>query len=244
MTVKLSNRLQQIASYVPDGARVVDVGTDHALLPIYLVQHHRVQRVIATDVAAGPVQAAIENVARHDVSELVSVRHGDGLKTVLPGEVDTIVIAGMGGSTAVDILGASPGVVSQAKRIIIQPMNASRQVRRFLRDTGFGLMDEQLLSEDGRWYEVLVAETDVPPAQGYQPFSGDPAREWMALEFGPYILARNDEAIHICLHSALEVLSGTLCGLQAGRTDTAMQRKREVERQIAWIHDWLKENEV
>lgn len=137
---------------------MVDVGTDHALLPIHLVESGQAQLVIATDVADGPVQAAHVNVERYGLSQRISVRCGDGLQTVQPGEVDTVVIAGMGGCTAVKILQDAPDVVAQVRRLVIQPMNASRQVREFFLRMKFDLVDESLLIDDGLFYEVLVAD--------------------------------------------------------------------------------------
>lgn len=241
--MKLSRRLQQIADYIAKGSRVADVGTDHALLPIYLVQSGQADAVIATDVAQGPVLAAQANVAKHKASPQISVRLGDGLQTVSPGEVDTVVIAGMGGGTAVHIMEQSPQVVAHVRRVIIQPMNASRQVREYLRSIHFGLVDECLFADDGRFYEVLVADVDASPTAAYDAFGLDEPHRWLALEYGPFILNRSGDDVLAYLKEVRGAMQQVLHGVEQGKTETAMMRKQTVIQQLTWLENWMSEKE-
>jgi len=156
--VKLSKRLIALAKLVPAGMKVADIGTDHGFLPCYLAQEKITPFALGIDVNPGPCQAACRTVGAFCPGEAVEIRQGDGLKPLKPGEVDVVVIAGMGGATMKDILAGSPGVVSRLKKLILQPMNASEIIRTWLHANGWRIISEDLLAEDNRLYEVIAAE--------------------------------------------------------------------------------------
>lgn len=219
---------------------MVDVGTDHALLPIYLVESGLTACVIATDVVPGPVQAARTNVDKYGLSHLISVRCGDGLDTVQAGEVDTVVIAGMGGGTAVSILQKSMDVVKGVQRLVLQPMNASRQVREFLVKNGFGLEDECLFVDDGRYYELLVGSRQIPAELAYADLGDDEATRWMAIEYGPCILRHGGDVLHDFLREQHAAMLDMLRGIEQGKTASAMAKKELIQKHLEWLVKWLK----
>lgn len=160
--MQIDARLQAIAKFVPQGARLADIGTDHAYLPAFLLKEKKIAFAIAADVAAAPCKVAKTTLAMQGVSAVAQVRQGDGLKVLRPGECDTIVMAGMGGTTIMEILTASPEVAKSAKRLILQPMIAADKLRRFLEDEGYGIVAEDLV-EDGKYlYEIIVAAAGAP----------------------------------------------------------------------------------
>lgn len=259
MTRELSARLRAVAAWVPHGAAVIDVGTDHALLPIHLVESGRVARVIASDAAAGPCAAARRNVIDHRLVERVSVRHGDGLRTVQPGEVDTIVIAGMGGSTATAILDGASDVVGQARRLILQPMNGTSAIRRWLLGHGWVLRKEAALRESGQFYLMLVAVPEagsVPgpgddrregaqecPDPAYRRYWEDPIGRAIAIEIGPTLLAEPDG-------DAVAFAGWTLQGWQRNLRQMERSERAEVRNRsnnlaacTEWLAAWLAEHE-
>lgn len=156
--MKLGERLAALAAFVPSGARVGDIGTDHAYLPIELIQNGVAAFAIAGDIHKGPYLAAKENVEGLGLEEKISVRFGNGLAVLAPGEADTVTIAGMGGSTIVEILSSEMEVTSSLTRLILQPMIGAGTVRRWLLANGWMIIDETLVQEDGRLYEIIVAE--------------------------------------------------------------------------------------
>ena len=151
----LDNRLQTVASLVRQGSRVADIGTDHAHLPVWLVQNGICLSAIASDIVKGPVAAATHTIEQAGETARVQVRLGDGLSTVLPHEVEDIVIAGMGGETIVSILQAAPWVQHTRYRLILQPMTRSEVLRRYLWDNGFDIIREMPVQEGRHWYTVL-----------------------------------------------------------------------------------------
>jgi len=177
--VKISKRLATIAALVPPGSHLADIGTDHACLPVYLVSEGIVPFAVAGEANPGPFRAAGEALARVGLADRVSLRFGDGLAVLAPGEADTAVLAGMGGATIVDILAASPAVVATLSRLILQPMQAAGAVRRWLAANGWAIVAETLVEEDGRLYEIIAAEPG--PAAEYDPD---------LYEIGPLLWAR------------------------------------------------------
>lgn len=207
----LGPRLALIASFVPPGARVADIGTDHALLPIHLLQSGISPRAVAVEKAAGPLQAARRAVARAGLETVCAVRAGNGFGPLEPGEVDTAVIAGMGGQTITAVLDAAPaGVLEAVSRLILQPMNRASTLRAWLYDHGWHLADEELVDEAGRLYEILVAEPGV-----------DRMPEEPLLEVGPVLWARKHPLLRRHLAELIDNHTKILEGLKCGRTAEA-----------------------
>ncbi len=186
---ELDKRLQAVASFVRPGSRVADIGTDHAYLPVWLVRHGVCPGAIASDLNAGPLRTAHGTVESAGLIDRIALRLGNGLDTVRPGEVEDIVIAGMGGETIASILDAVPWVKDGALQLILQPMTRAEDLRRWLLYNGFTVDRECLVRDGRRQYTVLVAHyTDSAPPDDVLPvyagfFSveeGRPYREQMA----------------------------------------------------------------
>lgn len=177
--IKLSKRLQALAALVPCGQKAADIGTDHGLLPGYLIKAGISPLVIAVDVKKGPLEAAEKNIFLYQVQDQVDLRLGDGLTVLAPGEVETVIIAGMGGGTIRDILNGSPQVVESLKRLVLQPMNGAAIVRKWSQDKGWAIVTEDLVSEEGRIYEIIVLEKGKAKLK---PLSA------MEMEYGPFLI--------------------------------------------------------
>ncbi|HEM3725789.1 TPA: tRNA (adenine-N(1))-methyltransferase [Streptococcus suis] len=177
METKLSKRLAAVADYVPQGARLADVGSDHAYLPLFLVEQGRIDFAIAGEVVQGPYQSALQNVEQAGQSDKISVRLANGLAAVeLADQVSTITIAGMGGRLIAEILEAGKDKLGSVERLVLQPNNREDDVRRWLVEHDFQLVAEKILEENDKIYEILVAE------EGNVDLTAD------QLRFGPYLL--------------------------------------------------------
>ena len=152
----LGPRLQAVAAFVPQGACLGDIGTDHAYLPITLYTKGLIKRTVAVDVHKGPYLSAFNAVRVRGLGGGIDVRLGDGLAPVGPGEVDTLTMAGMGGRTILDILAAGPQVLKYVNDLILQPQGLESGVRQHLLNEGWRLRDECLVEEDGRIYVVMA----------------------------------------------------------------------------------------
>lgn len=160
--MKLKKRLAAIAGKVPLGVRLADIGTDHAYLPIYLVQKGLISAAIAVEVHRGPYLTAKETINSLALEDKISLRFGNGLSVVRPGETDVVVMAGMGAKTIIEILTLNPAATQTIRRLILQPMTASNLLRHWLVEHGWYIKDEALVEED-RLYEIIVAEQGIAP---------------------------------------------------------------------------------
>ena len=155
----ISKRLELVASFVPQGAVLLDVGSDHAYLPIELVEKGKIERAIAGEVVEGPYQSAVKNVESHGLKEKIQVRLANGLAAFEEeDQVTVITIAGMGGRLIATILEEGLDKLSNIQRLILQPNNREDDLRIWLQDHGFRIVAESILEEAGKFYEILVVE--------------------------------------------------------------------------------------
>ncbi len=152
--MKLTPRLGLIADLISPGSRVADIGSDHAHLPIYLVQNNKAVFAVASDINEGPAYHAEENVKNCGLTDRISVRLGGGFDKIAENEVDTAVIAGMGGELIADILKSVPEGIT---RLILQPMTMIPQCRRGIHAAGFVIEKEYLVKEKNKIYIIISA---------------------------------------------------------------------------------------
>lgn len=157
----IGRRLETLGRLVPEGSVLVDVGTDHAYLPVWLIEQGRIKKAVAGDIAAGPCQAARSTIAQHGLQKEIEVRMGSGLSVVEPGEAGCITIAGMGASTMIAILEADLAVAEAAEVLILQPMAGAASLRKWLCLHGWELTDEELVDDEPHFYEIMVARRGI-----------------------------------------------------------------------------------
>lgn len=204
--IKLSKRLQRIADYITPNNRVADIGSDHALLPVYLLQSGRCPSAIAGELNAGPYQAARKQAADANLSDRLQVRRGNGLSVLKAGEADTVTIAGMGGSLISEILeaGHAAGKLDGVKELVLQPNVGEDAVRVWLLEKGWYLAGESILEEDGKIYEVLHAKL-VPdaPSLNEELYDGSflslprekTVTSTLLIRMGPYLLREPSDTL-------------------------------------------------
>ncbi len=175
----LSARLACVASLVPAGARVADIGSDHAYLPAALVLDGKSDFAIAGEVVKGPYENAVHEIKDHQLEGKVIPRLADGLAAIEPADkVDTITIAGMGGSLIASILEKDKNKLTGIKRLVLQPNVGESQLREWLMNNHYQIMTEKIIEEDNHIYEIIVAEPSVVPFR-YSKYE---------LDFGPFLL--------------------------------------------------------
>ena len=155
----ISKRLELVASFVPQGAILLDVGSDHAYLPIELVERGQIKNAIAGEVVEGPYQSAVKNVEAHGLKDKIQVRLANGLAAFEEADqVSVITIAGMGGRLIARILEEGLDKLGNVQRLILQPNNREDDLRIWLQENGFQIVAESILEESGKFYEILVVE--------------------------------------------------------------------------------------
>ena len=224
---KLSQRLTQVGEFVPQDAILLDVGSDHAYLPIHLVKTGRINKAIAGEVVKGPYESAVANVQSAGLQDQISVRLANGLAAFEPTTdgVNTFTIAGMGGHLIAEILEDGRDKLCQVSTLILQPNNGERHLRTWLQAHDFTISDEKILAENDKIYEIIVAH----PGQ-----SVDRLTE-AELCFGPFLLQEKSTVFLEKWASELAANQEILSKIPA----SAQQKQAEFSAKIAKIKEVL-----
>ena len=153
----IDDRIKAILNFVEKDSRVADIGTDHGYLAIELAKKNISNFIVASDKNFYPVQAAKKNISDAGFEKIIDIRQGDGLKVLQKNEVDTICIAGMGGSLICKILDDSPKILSAVENLILQPMNATEKIFEWIEKNYFFVADIDLAEVGGIIYEIIFA---------------------------------------------------------------------------------------
>ena len=151
----ISKRLETIANLVTPGYRAGDIGTDHGYVPIFLLRNQICPYVIAVDLSKGSLEKAIQNIRRAGLEEKIECRLSDGLANILPGEIDSIVISGMGGILMDRILRADLDVVLRAKELILSPHRDAELIRHFAEEKHFEIVYDEIISDKRKTYPII-----------------------------------------------------------------------------------------
>ncbi len=154
----LSHRMTAVTNLVPAGMTACDIGCDHGFVAIYLVEKGICPRVVAMDVNKGPLLRAREHIENAGLSPYIETRLSDGLEKLKPGEADCMIAAGMGGRLTVKILSDHPEKRKSLRFLVLQPQSEVAYVRRFLRENGYVIRKEDVVLEDGKFYQMMAAE--------------------------------------------------------------------------------------
>lgn len=229
--IRLSKRMMALAEMVTPGSVLCDVGCDHGYLPIYLVQKGIIPRAVAMDVAEGPLLAAKTHIQEHRLSRTIETRLSDGLDRLSPEEADTILIAGMGGGLVMHILSQNPKVAQSAKELILQPQSELYQVRRFLWQQGYELLQEDMVKEDGKFYPMMKVRYGKDASTGDGPTEAE-------LYFGKMLLREKHPVLGEFILREENIQWRVLRKLEAQpETEAILLRRKQVSRYLQIIED-------
>ena len=144
-----------MASMVTSGGILADIGTDHAYVPIALMQRQKIAGAIAMDINEGPLARAQEHIKAAKLEDCIQTRRSDGVAALRPNEADSILIAGMGGELILHILTEGEAVCGAADELILQPQSEIHKVREYLRCHQYKIVDEDMVCEDGKYYPMM-----------------------------------------------------------------------------------------
>ena len=154
MPVKINKRLLTISAFLKENSHVIDIGCDHGLLGIYLYQNHTNIRIVSSDINPKPLQIAYDNLVKYQLENKIELRLGNGLEC-LDKKIDTVIIAGMGGLTIIDIL-QNIHNYPMVETLIISPNNDFVLTRKKITQQGFYLSQEVMVKEHDKYYLVSV----------------------------------------------------------------------------------------
>ena len=161
--VHLTPRLQKAAEMLKGYDSVADIGSDHGRLVCSLLQSYQCKHVIATDISAESLSKAKKLISYIGLSDCVSFRTGYGLQVISENECDALAILGMGGILIKDILESETLPIKGAKAAVLQPMNAPAVIRRYLYDNCYHIMDDAIIREKNRFYQIFKIEKKNEP---------------------------------------------------------------------------------
>lgn len=155
--LKLTERLQLVADFLDPCECFADIGTDHAYLPVWMLQNGKARYAIAADINPNPLKNARKTLAQYGFAEQIELRLSDGLQNIAPWEVGAIAVAGMGGNQIADMISGTPWLQNAEIQLVLQPMTHFEDVRRALRENGFCVLREETVAEGERVYLALSA---------------------------------------------------------------------------------------
>lgn len=228
--VVLSKRLQALACMVTPGRRVVDVGCDHGFVSIYLVQRGISPQVLAMDVRTGPLSRAEEHIAEAGLGGYIETRLSDGLLAYQEGEADSLICAGMGGRLMMKILTESREKARGLEELILQPQSELPAFRRFLREEGYQLLDENIIWEEGKYYFLMKVRYGGKDSQTVQ---ANETEQVLADKFGALLLQRRSPVLKQYLEDTLQNKYQIEASLARSEKERARERLKEVQQEIA-----------
>lgn len=216
--LKLTDRLLKIASLVSKGKKVADIGTDHGYIPVYLLNNNKIDYAILADVNKGPLDNAKKEIKHNNLGDKVDLRLGSGLEVLNENEVDEIIIAGMGGILISELLEAKKNVAHTVDKLILQPMQAQEELRKYLYNNGYEILNEVLVKEDFRIYEIIEAKytgknTNIENDIYY--------------EVGKKLIDNKDELLTEFINKKINAYEGIIDKLE-GKTGESIEVKRKI----------------
>ncbi|SDT20779.1 tRNA (adenine(22)-N(1))-methyltransferase [Pseudomonas granadensis] len=225
----LSLRLERVAAYVPVGARLADIGSDHGYLPVALMRRGLISAAVAGEVALTPFQAAQRTVRENDLQAHICVRRANGLAAIRTEDgISAVSICGMGGETIRDILEAGKAHLSGNERLILQPNGGEQPLRQWLMEHGYRILSEEVLHENRFDYEIIVAERDGPVSYTAQ-----------QLYFGPVQMQTRSPAFIRKWQHRLRLKQKTLTRLAQARQTVPQEKLEALTQQTRWIEALL-----
>lgn len=218
--MELSKRLQTVADAIKGQGAVADIGTDHAYIPIYLILSGKTEHAIAMDVRKGPLLRARENIQAYQLEDKIETRLSDGLEKLDDKEVETIVIAGMGGSLMARILSDGSHALLTKKKLILQPQSELYKVRRQLHKMGYQIIEEKMLIDEGKFYTVITA------SDGEEVYERQ-----VEYDYGRYLLKQKNEILFQFLQNQMISCEKIEANLRCHHTEGAKRRLKELEQE-------------
>lgn len=232
MRNELSKRLQAVADLVTVRGCVADIGTDHAYIPIYLTEHKKVKKAFAMDVNEGPLIRAEEHVKEAGLKEQIKMRRSDGLEKLSPGEVEAVIIAGMGGGLVMRILTEGQAVAETLQECILQPQSEIAKVREFLLQNGYQIVQEEMVLDEGKYYPMMR----VVPSKESEREKWDETQ----LRYGKLLLEMRHPILEQYLKREEQLKAEILEKLDHQRGEHIAKRQAELKEEFVCIRKGLK----
>ncbi len=219
--MKISDRLLTIANFVPKNSIVIDIGTDHGYIPAYLIENNISKKVIATDISKESLNKGKSYIMDLSLENEIDTRVGDGFQVLKPFEADTAIIAGMGGLLITDILENRRDISRTITHFILQPMVASNNLRKYLYNNSFKIIDEKLVKEGENLYEIIYAK------QGKDYIEKD-----IYFEIGKKLIENKDPLLEEFINHKIKLSKDILDKIEDKSTLKSIERRQALTKKI------------
>ena len=246
---------QAVADFVTAGYKLADIGTDHAYIPIALVEQNRIPGAIAMDINEGPLQRAGEHIAENKMEKKIEIRLSNGFSALKKGEAESAVIAGMGGGLMIRILTEGEQIAKSLKECILQPQSEIERVRRFLLEEGYDILDENMVKDDGKYYTILkvcpLKKTSDKEEESWEEMKSNSGKEeklksgkeiksgkrtemWSEpeLKYGRFLLQNRNPVLREYLQREILIREQILAGLDGKENRRIEQRRTELKKEL------------
>lgn len=224
----MDKRLLSLVKKIPPGKGVIDVGTDHGYIPVYLACTGYSGNIFASDINAAPLETGISNAKEAGVENRIGFIHCNGLEKCPKQDIDTILIAGMGGDTICGILDRDEWVMDQTYLLILQPMTKAEILRYWLTNNGFEILSEDLCEDGGRVYQIITSR-----------FGAFTALNDAELFIGKHEQIRNSPLFYGRLLKLIKSAEKSLSGMENAAGKDALARKK-LMKEIYWQYIEMK----
>lgn len=228
--MEISNRLITIANMIDNCQSIVDVGTDHGYIPIYLISNNKIEHAIASDINKGPIEKAKKNIHIYGLDKNIECRLGGGLTTIKEGEVKVAIIAGMGGNLIRDIIEERYEVFKSLEYAILQPVQNPEVLRKYIYEKGIKIIEEKIIKDDGIFYDILRVKHDSIPKNVDE----------IIYEVGEKVLSSSKEKRKEYIFFKIDEYEKIIAKMNLN-SDSAFKRKDELQNKIMKLKELVAE---
>lgn len=216
-------RLIKIINMIENNSIVADIGTDHGLIPIFLSEKNIAKKIIASDISEKSLYKLIEKLNNSYLLDNIETRVSDGLSKYKPFEMDTIVISGMGGLLITDILKKDLTIAKSANNLILQANNSLYELRKFLHENGFKIIEEDDLFENDKYYQIIKTEVGLEKYENKHEY-----------EFGKLLIEKKSKSLYEQLNRLIKINSNLIEDLKEIKNPNLKDRIIELEEEILY----------
>ncbi len=229
--MELSKRLMKIASYVENCQSIGDIGTDHGYIPIYLVKNKICEKAIASDINKGPIEKAKTNIRFEGLSKNIKCLLGPGLQPIKIGEVNGVIIAGMGGNLTRDIIVKDIEKVKLYDFLILQPAQNPEVLREYLYNNNFEIINEDLVFDEGKFYELFKVKYNENTKKIN-------IEDKIFYEVSPILLENKNSLVDSYLHAKIERYENIINYIKED-TDLAREKKSSLKVKVNKLKEMI-----
>lgn len=224
----LSLRLNAIMQMVSPCKGAADVGCDHGYLAISLIENKLAKKVVAMDVAKGPLSRARENIEKAGLQNQIETRLSDGVTKLVAGEVDTVIMAGIGGNLMMRLLENGKDILQTVTELVLSPQSEIEQVRRYLLSNGYIIADENMIVDEGKTYVILKVRHG---AEKYE--------KRCQYRYGKILLEKHSDILKDSLEKEKSQLMFIQDSLEDSKTESGITRLKEIAKNLECIEEGL-----